>query len=310
MTSDPYKDPRAVEMAIKRAIKDKLGADQAVNINERMRQMYFDRLLCRVFSQGPLSEWVLKGGTGMLARIPDTRATRDIDLFATGYTLDAALHELRRLAAVDLGDYFRFEYVRHSESIAGDQQPYTAGYRVTFQAYLGVKRLGDIGVDLVIAAGNPANIETIEPVNRINLPQLVTFPYRLYPIECQIADKVCATIAKYSSGPSSREKDLVDLVVIANTQRVESGALREAIRREARLRGLDLGAEFIVPAQWGPSYEKTARTVPACDRHRGIAEARTLMRTFIDTALADGSTIGAWNPDALEWSEMPTSSAR
>jgi len=39
-----------------------------------------------------MSEWVLKGGTGMLARIPDSRATKDIDLFATGASLRCKTH--------------------------------------------------------------------------------------------------------------------------------------------------------------------------------------------------------------------------
>ena len=100
MSPEPYKDPRSVEMAIKEAVRAMHAADPAVSVGERIRQAHFDRLLCRVFSQGAHSDWVLKGGTGMLARIPNTRATRDIDLFATGYSLDQALAALRQLAAV------------------------------------------------------------------------------------------------------------------------------------------------------------------------------------------------------------------
>ncbi len=48
----------------------------------------------------------------------------------------------------------------------------------------------------------------------------MSYPYRLYPVANQIADKVCATLADYHGRPSSREKDLVDLVVIAVTQSV------------------------------------------------------------------------------------------
>ena len=267
MSPEPYKDPRSVEMAIKEAVRAMHAADPAVSVGERIRQSHFDRLLCRVFSQGAHSDWVLKGGTGMLARIPNTRATKGFDLFATGYTLDQALAALRQLSAVDLGDYFRFEYVSHSESVAGDQHPYAEGYRVAFQAFLGTKQLGDIGVDLVVSVGGVTGVEVIEPANRIDLPRLTTFPYRLYPVERQIADKVCATIAVYSSGPSSSEKDLVDLVAIANTQTVDATRVRTAIMKEARLRGLGQVVEFSVPSNWGPAYEKEARKVPVCERH-------------------------------------------
>ena len=96
MSPEPYKDPRS----IKEAVRAMHAADPAVSVGERIRQAHVDRLLCRAFSQGAQSDWVLRGGTGMLARIPNTRATRDIDLFATGYSLDQALAALRQLAAV------------------------------------------------------------------------------------------------------------------------------------------------------------------------------------------------------------------
>ena len=88
MNTEPYPDARAVEMAIKTAAQATFVVDSSVSVSERIRQAYFDRLLCRVFSEGPSSQWVLKGGTGMLARVPNARATMDIDLFVNGYTLD------------------------------------------------------------------------------------------------------------------------------------------------------------------------------------------------------------------------------
>lgn len=42
----------------------------------------------------------------MLARVPNTRSTKDIDLAINGYSLDQALSRLRSLAAVDLQDQF------------------------------------------------------------------------------------------------------------------------------------------------------------------------------------------------------------
>lgn len=131
MTREPYSDARAVEMAIKTSAEAANRADPSVSVSERSRQVHFDRLLCRVFSEGDASTWILKGGTGVLARVPNARATLDIDLYMNGYSLDQALTALRRLVSTDLGDYFRFEYFGHKQSLAGDQQPYADGYRVT-----------------------------------------------------------------------------------------------------------------------------------------------------------------------------------
>lgn len=301
MNTEPYPDARAVEMAIKTAAQATFVVDSSVSVSERIRQAYFDRLLCRVFSEGPSSQWVLKGGTGMLARVPNARATMDIDLFVNGYTLDQALVRLRALASLDLSDYLRFEYLKHTESLAGDQQPYANGFRVTFQVFLGTKRLNDVSVDLVAGAGDLSRVETADPANRVSLPRLITHPYRLYPVERQVADKVCATLATYSSGASSRERDLVDLVVIANTQSIPANDLREAIRSEAQLRDLGHVTSFTIPSSWGRAYERTARTIPACSRHQAIDDARALMTDFITRILESDDLQGMWNPESLAW---------
>ena len=77
----------------------------------------------------------LMGGTGMLARVPSTRATRDIDLYRRGFTLTQALDDLIRLAAIDLGDHFRFQYVSHTQaviSLVADEDPPAAVFDAEF----------------------------------------------------------------------------------------------------------------------------------------------------------------------------------
>lgn len=213
----PYTSAKAVDDAIKQAAKNAAAVNPSVSVTDRIRQTYFDRFLCRVFSEGNTSEWLLIGGTGMLARVADSRATLDVDLYRADLTLDAALVELRRLASVDLGDHFRFEYATHEMISRGDEQPYTDGYRVSFEVYIGTSRRGRLNADLVVSVGITGEIVVAQPANRLKLPRLASTGYRLYPVVDQIADKVCATVADHSGKPSSREKDLVDLVILALT---------------------------------------------------------------------------------------------
>ena len=145
------------------------------------------------------------------------------------------------------------------------------------------------------------DIEVTDPANRIALPRLLTYPYRLYPIVNQIADKVCATIATYTTGPSSRERDLVDLVIMASTQPVEAKALRSAINAEARRRGLGQPTRLIVPAAWGRVYEREARKIPVCVRHVSLESAQHLMTSFIDAVLQVDHADGHWDPEAMNW---------
>lgn len=296
----PYPTSAGVEAAIKDAAKKAAGADPSLDTNERIRLECFNRFLSRIFSEGEDSEWVLRGGTGMLARVPSGRPTRDVDLYRKGYKLDEALDELRRLAAIDLGDHFVFQYIGHEKSIGGEEQPYTEGYAVSFDILIGGRSKNVLNVDLSIGVGITAPVATVEPANALKLPRLVNHDYRLYPAVDQIADKLCATMQSFQDRPSSREKDLVDLVVFAVTHDVEGSALRIAIATETRLRQ-QAYSHIVIPDSWGRRYADMAKTVPYCSDYATVELAAGLVMRFIEPAL-DGNVDGkTWSHEHLDW---------
>lgn len=124
--SGPYATARGVDDAIKEVARRAATADPSLSKDQRVRLEDFHRFLSRVFSDGATSEWLLKGGTGILVRAPLARSTLDIDLHREGHGLDEALTDLQRLAAVDLGDHFRFVYDRHEEVGGEDGQQQNA----------------------------------------------------------------------------------------------------------------------------------------------------------------------------------------
>jgi hypothetical protein len=299
--AERYASPGAVEAAITAAARNAFAADPSLTIQERIRLEYFHRFLSRVFSDADDSDWMLKGGTGMLARVASARTTTDVDLFRRSRSLDAALDDLRRLASVDLGDFFRFDYTGYSNAVDGNQQTYTEGYQVNFDISVGAKKKDSFHVDLVVNVATTGEVEIAQPANALELPKLPSNPYRLYPVVDQIADKVCATLALYNGRPSSREKDLVDLVVLAVTQNVDATKLRRALDVEARVRSLTLPDAFDVPANWGARYAKLASTVPACADFRTVDLASELMQAFIDPVLRGEASGLTWSPDSLAW---------
>ena len=297
--SETYQDWRAVEQAIKSAATEAHQQDPTRIVADLIRQAHYDRFLCRVFSDGDASEWILKGGSGMLARVPNTRRTLDADLYREGYNKDLALRDLRRVTNVDLGDFFRFVYLRHTTILADDLQPYADGYRILFDAYLGPKPLEQIKVDLSTHVGATTAAMPATPANRLALPKLPSFDYRLYPIENQVADKVCAILTTHNGKPSSREKDLVDLVVIALTQTIDATDAQAALHHEAQLRRLDLPETFTTPATWGAGYANGAKNTPAA--HYKITDAQMLMAAFIGPLLAGITIESHWSPEMLQW---------
>ena len=301
--TETYGSPAAVEAAITAAARMASAADPALTVQERVRLEYFHRFLSRVFSESDDSGWTLKGGTGMLARVASARTTTDIDLFRRNRSLDAALDDLRRLAAMDLGDFFRFDYTGYSNVVDGNQQTYTEGYQVDFDVSIGAKKKDRFHVDLVVNVITTDDIEIITPANALHLPKLTSNPYRLYPTVDQIADKVCATLALYGGRPSSREKDLVDLVVLAVTQDLDAHKLQRALTMEATARSLVLPMVFEVPASWGRGYSTLAAKVPTCERCRTVDAAQQLMHAFLDPVLDGSAGERRWDHQRRAWND-------
>jgi hypothetical protein len=166
---------------------------------------------------------------------------------------------------------------------------------------MGAQKKGRIGVDLSTGTALTAEPTIAAPANALDLPRLRGSDYRLYPVVDQIADKVCATMHRYGERPSSREKDLVDLVVLAVTHDIDGTALRAAIAAEMRRRRMDPIERFVIPAGWGRAYSKMARGVPYCTGTEAIDAARDLISALIDPALDGTCEGGTWRHDERSW---------
>ena len=144
----------------------------------------------------------------MLARVPRSRTTKDVDLAALrAHDLAEAERALAELAEADLGDHLTFRLIRSTPTGLGDNQPGVATRRYVFaciDADYGTQ-VDTVTVDVVVGPPPIGRPEVVEPANRLHLRRpLVTFPYRLYPVADQVADKVCATMdTQYPGGKRS-----------------------------------------------------------------------------------------------------------
>ncbi|WP_231445987.1 nucleotidyl transferase AbiEii/AbiGii toxin family protein [Brevibacterium zhoupengii] len=281
------------------------GQDQS----DLMKMVYLDRFLCRVFTNPDRTDWVLKGGTGMLSRVPDTRTTKDIDVATSVGDVDEAVKALTALVSRDIGDHVTFRLESSTDTIDGTLHPGVTGRRLFYRMHEAQtqKPLIRIPVDMTVEPAPIGGIEVFNPRNRI-LPKrgLPTSPYRLYPVSDQIADKVTATMQSY--GPdrySTRVKDLLDLVVIARTQTVSIGKLRTALNAQHHYR--DERTTFTPPKQWRADYTQEARQIPAIGAFHDFDGATALVRKLVDPALqANGHTDLTWKPETGWTAGSPT----
>ena len=302
--SRAYKDSTALMAAATARVKTTAvatGEDRA----GLMRRFVFDRFLARVFAH-PTSPWVLKGGSAVLARVHDARTTKDIDLLHQLGNIDAAVAALRAVLDVDMGDHFRFVITKVDKDVGGMAQPNVDGARVNIDAYVGTGQYGNFHVDLVTGSLMTADPE-VRPATSIDVPGLTAPLLRLYPVVDHIADKLCAIQALYGEDqrPSSRYRDLVDLVVFAITEDIEGAQLTTAILGEWTHRSMVGEPRFDPPVEFERAYPPIARRVPRCAAHTAYADAAALVSAMLAPAL-DGTATGrrwvaattAWQPPA------------
>ena len=94
MSGEPsrrYSTPAAFRQALhaRARLSDRL-------FNELEREFLLQRFVARVFHQD-VTPWVLKGGIGLLIRLPSARFSRDLDLFSRENGVQEAVADLERL---------------------------------------------------------------------------------------------------------------------------------------------------------------------------------------------------------------------
>ncbi|MDP3951061.1 nucleotidyl transferase AbiEii/AbiGii toxin family protein [Microbacterium sp.] len=281
--------------AFRRGLTDKLkviAANGKWSLTQLQRQIAYDRLLERLYLVD--GGWVVKGAAALLARDIGVRATIDIDLYRK-LACEAAEREMREAVGHDIGDWFRFE--------AGPSRAVAMAVRIPVTARIGTV-WAEFHVDLqgegLVMTGDP---EPMPPLARIIMPDIEQHGYQVYPLVDHIADKITATVQRYGEGelPSTRYKDLVDLVAIIREASIQSTAQMAALRSEAARRKLTLPRRFAVPDRplWEAGYASEAQR-SLLETALTLDEALAAVEPFIDPLL-DGTAAGTWVPELAAW---------
>jgi len=291
-----YGSPGAFRRALTDRLK-KIAAESRWTLPQLQRQMAYDRLLERLYLVD--DGWIVKGAAALLARDLGMRATIDVDLYRAR-AREIAEAELREAASRDIGDWFRFEV--GAGRPVGDRDD--AGVRLPAIAYIGPTVWSEFHVDLVGAnLRMTSEPEPVPPLARVVMPDVQQHGYRAYPLVDHVADKVVATFQRYGDQevPSTRYKDLVDLVAIVTAASLPAEAQRVALASEAERRGVWLPQRFEVPDRklWEPGYAAEARRslLPLA---RTLDEALGTVCPCLDPLL-DGTASGKWDPRAARW---------
>lgn len=302
-------NPRRYRDALKARAKNaaKAGGGSAGDI---LHRFYLSRLLARVFAHDP-TRWVLKGGQALLVRYPDARHSRDIDLIHTGETVSEAVQAL--IAAVETTDVEDGLEFRHLDTDLPADDSRAVGVR--FDLRIGLTPITIVSVDLVLRKRPLAGEPVLLPVRaHLDLgdmdepPGLTIHPHaRLYPLVDTVADKISAMLETRGPDgtiPSSRHRDLVDLLLIIDREPFDGRQLRHALHEEIKHRQNGgtirpvLSDSFTAPPSWRVGFRRDAGPLPG--HLHDLDAAQLAAATFVDPLLAD-TPPGRWDPAGGAW---------
>ena len=288
--------------SFRRALEDRLRAqslETGVPLVRLRKMVAFDRLLSRLIHDQP-DAWVLKGGLALQLRLGNqARTTKDMDLLLNAphdEYLDT--HQaLVRAALLDLGDWFQFEVERPA---AGPPPGAVGGLRFQVRGLLDGRRFETVHVD--VGWGDPL----IESVDTLTTPPLLAFAgipptaVPCYPLTQQVAEKVHAYTRLRATGRSSRVKDLIDILLIAELGKMEGRVLRQALEATFETRETDELPKHLPdpPATWRAPFRRLAGETGL--DYGTLHDAVEAARHFLDPVLGSEAP-GVWDPVSWSW---------
>lgn len=269
--SPRYPSPAAFRRAVTDRLRRIARPHGPWQLTDLQRQFAYDRLLARLYLSD--DQWIVKGATALIARQLSVRHTIDVDVLRAT-TRALAEQDLRAAVRRDVGDWFTFDLGRATPVADGGNAvrlPVTATIGATPWARFHV----DLVTDNVRMTGTP---EEVPPLLPDLFPELAPARYRAYPLVDHIADKIVAMLERHGPArlPSTRYKDLVDLVALTGRAQVHAEAQRRARTAQVARRELAVPLPFDVPdhGRWEPGYAAEARRAHGCPAHtpwRGAA---------------------------------------
>lgn len=291
-----YSDAGAFRQALEQRLKDAAEGDSARLVNARRRVLFY-RLLARLTATAA-DRWLLKGGLALELRLPErARATRDVDLdwqAPADELVDALIEATRH----DAGDFFAFTVERSATS--PDRLGGSHRFRVV--ASLAERPFDSFQIDVGLASRQDAGeSEWLTTPNVLAFADVEPAIVAAVPVEAQVAEKLHAYTRTYEGDrQSTRVKDFVDLVLIANLLPLNAERLSDALQSTFHTRDTHPAPELLPepPDDWRPAFRELVGTV---GMQTDIAAAHADVAALLEPILSGATKDGRWSPDAQRW---------
>lgn len=255
-----YETQAAFRAALEQRLANAANAT-GTDLDRLRRRAVFERVLARL-SSATDERWILKGGFALEVRLGDrARATRDLDVAMQDASHDGA--EIRDALidalSINVGDGFTFA-VGPPTDLATDEAG-RPGWRFTVTAELAGRTFQKVRVDVVARVEEIAGrTEHIAMRTFFDFADLRDLRVEVVDRRQHFAEKLHALTRDYGDRPSTRVKDLPDVLVLIEGGLDPDHELREAVDSVFAVRGTHPVPDELPrpPQAWRDKYAEYA----------------------------------------------------
>lgn len=291
-----YTSATAFRQALEQRLKNE-AASSGLGLARLRKRVAFELFLRRMLIVAP-GRWVLKGALALDFRLAaTTRSTKDIDL-GRDDDEQAATRDITAAQQLALDDFFTFAATRTDELEGADE---FSAVRFHVTAQLAGRTFEQFLVDIGFSDMISSTPDKINTSGLLRFADIGPFTLPAIPLAQHLAEKVHAYTRVYgdSQQPSTRPKDLVDILLIQGAAPFQADALRHALQSTFAERARqNLPASLPPPpTAWAGPYKRMAGTVRV---EPDLSAAYAQAAAFLDPVLAR-QTQGQWDMRRREW---------
>ena len=291
-----YTSAAAFRQALEERLKNE-AASTGLGLARLRKRVAFELFLRRLLVVAP-DRWVLKGALALNFRLAiATRSTKDIDL-GRDDDEQAAIADITAAQQLAMDDYFTFAATRTDELEDTDE---FSAVRFHVTAQLAGRTFEQFLVDIGFSDTISWTPDTIHTSDSLAFAGIEPLALPAIPIPQHLAEKVHAYTRTYgqSRKPSTRPKDLVDILLIERSATIKADDLRHALQSTFAERARQPLPTALPPppTTWADPYKRLATTVEV---ESDLSAAFARAAAFLDPVLA-GHAHGQWDTQCGEW---------
>ncbi len=281
-----YASASAFSMALVQRLSARANESQT-SIDRLRRRVLLETLLRRLDQAEP-GQWVLKGGMALEVRLREhARRTVDIDLGLRRKTTDPTGLRARIIDALSVdrdGDFFAFELGEPQEMATDVEDQPTWRFLVTGR--LAGKVFATVKLDV---SPRPDELREVEQftLNSLSFAGISEYAVEVIDIHRHIAEKFHAMTRPRETGPNSRVRDLVDIVLLHEHGLVDperAAAATREVFQQCATHSLPPTLDD-APVAWADGYERLVQDLQIATRTlpEALAIARAIWARMFPT---------------------------